>query len=148
MEELTQNKISNALTVIDKTSYSKTQTNRKNNLTFDRSGIDKELDQWDELYQSMKKISKCKSHREVITTLPSLIETLIDFDKFSMIIADEKLEEFVGFQETNKNPNEYGFIVGRMFKNGKWIKILSVPKYEYSAPQFVSLMQLAVGRKR
>lgn len=107
----------------------------------------KKIEKWDLLYKSMCTLSKLKTHREIIDKLPSILESLIEFDRFSIILLDPTFRQQLGIRR-DKTYSEGGLNVGRVFYNGEWLSMLSVDRFPCSKPQFHSASQLVVGRKR
>ena len=95
----------------------------------------------------MNSLNICKTHKEIINKLPEILESLISFDRFSIIILDSEFGEVLGLK-TDRSYSENGLNIGRVFYNGEWLFILSVDKFICSKPQFQSINQFIAGRKR
>ena len=106
----------------------------------------KRVEKWDSLYKGISKVSKSKNIKDLINNLPKIIENLIGFDKFSLILVDPIIEEHLNISDTG-SPRRDGLTIGKAFINGRWLKLLSMIAYPCSRPQFSTFTQLAVGRK-
>jgi hypothetical protein len=96
------------------------------------------LEKWDALFQAMTVVLKCKNYKTVIKELPKLLENLIEYDKFSILIISKHFD--LDFSED--------LISGKVFFNGMWYKILSTHNHPCSKPQFSTLTQLIAGKKK
>jgi len=103
------------------------------------------VEAFNSLYKSLAKLSKCRTHKELFIKLPETLSNFISFDKMSMILTNDKLAEIF---EAKDVKGEEGIKVSKMFYNGTWIKVLNIDSFPFSNPQFNSLGQILIGKKR
>jgi hypothetical protein len=132
MDDIMQKKISSI--TANNTGDLQSTSNREPEMT-------RKIEAWDSLYQSLTKLTKCKTHKELFNKLPNILSSLIIFDRISIILINDKLASIF---EGVANEME----VRKVFYNGGWIKVLTVSSYPCSNPQFHSLGQILIGKKR
>jgi len=107
--------------------------------------LGRKIEALDTLYKSLTKLSKCRTHKELFIKLPKILSNLISFDKMSIIVISNKL---AGIFEAKDVKGEGVIKIRDMFYNGIWIKVLNIGNFPFSNPQFNSLGQILIGKKR
>lgn len=103
----------------------------------------RKLERWEALNQAMTKLSKCKTHDDIIMNVPSALEGILDFDKLSIILLSSKFT----LNESSKLA-ENGLLLLKEFCLDKWIQVVCSTQYPCSKLQFTSIPQLIAGRKK
>jgi len=107
--------------------------------------LGRKVEAFNSLYKSLTKLSKCRTHNELFIKLPEVLSNLISFDKMSIILTNDKL---AGIFEAKDVKGGEGGKVRNIFYNGMWIKVLNIDNFPFSNPQFNSLGQILIGKKR
>eukprot|EP00826_Nyctotherus_ovalis_P054099 TRINITY_DN7065_c0_g1_i1.p1 TRINITY_DN7065_c0_g1~~TRINITY_DN7065_c0_g1_i1.p1 ORF type:complete len:258 (-),score=84.74 TRINITY_DN7065_c0_g1_i1:1135-1908(-) len=103
----------------------------------------KKLERWETLNQAMIKLSKCKTHDDIIINVPSALEGILEFDKMSIIPLSSKFT----LNESSKLA-ENGLLSLKEFCLDKWIRVICSTQHPCSKLQFTSIAQLIAGRKK
>lgn len=98
-------------------------------------------DRWEKLIQTMSRLNKIKSHKELLCRLVVEISNLIRCNKLSIFVVDPEIAEAI----CNKQPSNLH--VQKLFHLRRWYTILSSTYTTMCAPQFDSLKILKAGRK-
>ena len=109
--------------------------------------IQKKLEIWDHFHQVISKLSKCKTHKELIEKIPKALKSLISFDKMSIILVNKGFETSLGITENGGKFDGDVKLQSVFYSNG-WIKVITSSQFGCSNPQFQSLGQLSIGQRR
>lgn len=141
MDDKMQKKISNiSNTMADETGDLQMNTQP---ISIKEPELTKRIEVWDNLYQALTKLGKSKTHKELFTLLPKVLSNLISFDKISLILFNERIISL--FDSEGEND---GLRIRKMFHNGGWIKVLNTNIFPLSNPQFQSIGEILIGKKR
>jgi len=107
----------------------------------------RKVERWDNLKQAMIHIGKCDSYKDLLLKLPKEIESIVSYDKISIVLINPDIQHEFEIEDTGKL-RKRDMVYKKVFHNGTWFHVLHLISCPYSELQFKSKADLLFSKKK